>query len=63
MDKFISFLKLARTVIRFAVYFFVIIMLIAASQNPEILDMIEWKWWVTFFSLETWYRVTDKLSE
>jgi hypothetical protein len=37
-------------------------MLIGATQRPELLESINWEWWVTFFSLEIWYRVTDKFE-
>ena len=62
MNKFLSYFKIFRKVIRFVIYFFLIIMLIGATQRPELLESINWEWWVTFFSLEIWYRVTDKFE-
>ncbi len=52
------------TVINYLIYLFLLIVLIAATQDKTILEAVNIQWWMAFLILEIWFNsVISRKSE
>jgi hypothetical protein len=64
MKHLANIFRVTFTVLNYLIYLFLLIVLIAATQDKTILESVNMDWWIAFLILEIWFNsVISRKSE